>query len=719
MVTSTAVLGCPLLCRSGLYDQDARCLPRCGDRVCAAQQSCVNGTCQGPDDGNGADDGGAASSGSSGGGSSTSLSGSASSGGVSSGGGASSSGGGGDGGPRDSGIPDGCVPVDCTSGGFGCGTPEDGCGVTLQCGECAQPQVCGLFVPFRCDLPDVEAPTVQFVLTPPAVGNGLEVVFQFNAQDAGGSGIAFYDCALDGQTPAQCQPPVVMTQVSAGAHVFRVTATDGAGNRSAPAAYAFTVDLEPPTCTLSAAPGCTTASQAWFAVSCHDDAGLYLVECQVDNEPFGPCTTATSLEVQDVGPGPHAVAVRALDRAGNRSQDVRVSWTVDVETPVVTLLQVPPLVTSAADATVRWRVDDLGGCGASALVCRLDGLLVGGCNSPRQFAVGPGPHTFCVEATDGAGNRGSSCASWQVDAAPPLLQLTPLVDQDPDLYNAVAYVPFAYTCTDTGSGCLAGSQVCTVDGSTADIDCGNGAGLITVGALPGGVHGFGAHTFELTVADVAGNTATASATFTVTRCAGDMQFANAPAGTRARGNCCRNLVAVSLYDMSRTYHPRMDGSCRPAGDQDGLALETPWPLGACATGLASAASLVTTSGACSMEGGAVCVASAVQADLLCAVGVASAPAQTPLGGRAGEGLYPLASAGCQNPAVLWSGALALRKGRENLCLAEPEAGQPRDAVGPADPCAASLGRYCRTAAPSQATACVCAAADPYADDGHR
>lgn len=54
--------------------------------------------------------------------------------------------------PRQSGA-DGCVPDSCTARGLQCGTLDDGCGHTLTCGACADPEVCGASAPGRCARP--------------------------------------------------------------------------------------------------------------------------------------------------------------------------------------------------------------------------------------------------------------------------------------------------------------------------------------------------------------------------------------------------------------------------------------------------------------------------------------------------------------------------------------------------------------------------------------
>lgn len=45
-----------------------------------------------------------------------------------------------------------CVPKSCSDFGYNCGTANDGCGDTLNCGTCITPQVCGASAPNVCSL---------------------------------------------------------------------------------------------------------------------------------------------------------------------------------------------------------------------------------------------------------------------------------------------------------------------------------------------------------------------------------------------------------------------------------------------------------------------------------------------------------------------------------------------------------------------------------------
>jgi hypothetical protein len=65
---------------------------------------------------------------------------------------------------------------------------------------------------------------------------GNAITMRFSSAEVG---LAFA-CAIDGQAPAPCSDPIRYEGLAPGAHTFAVTATDAAGNSSAPVVWDFT-----------------------------------------------------------------------------------------------------------------------------------------------------------------------------------------------------------------------------------------------------------------------------------------------------------------------------------------------------------------------------------------------------------------------------------------------------------------------------------------------
>jgi hypothetical protein len=98
-------------------------------------------------------------------------------------------------------APDACVPATCTSLGAECGTIDDGCGATAECGTCPSGQTCGTTSPNKCGVG---------VCDPTACGkNGGECVGQSCCQKPT---CAPYACGLAASpcgatTICSCPPP--------------------------------------------------------------------------------------------------------------------------------------------------------------------------------------------------------------------------------------------------------------------------------------------------------------------------------------------------------------------------------------------------------------------------------------------------------------------------------------------------------------------------------
>lgn len=87
------------------------------------------------------------------------------------------------------------------------------------------------------------APTTPVITTNvPALSTVATATFMFTADD-NNSGVASYQCSLDGAAFAACTSPMSYANLTEGAHQFAVRAIDRAGNVSAPALFNWTIDL--------------------------------------------------------------------------------------------------------------------------------------------------------------------------------------------------------------------------------------------------------------------------------------------------------------------------------------------------------------------------------------------------------------------------------------------------------------------------------------------
>jgi hypothetical protein len=89
---------------------------------------------------------------------------------------------------------------------------------------------------------DLLPPDSTITAGPPAQDRAAEATFAFDAEDAGGSTVAQYECRVDDGSFQSCVSPFTVTDLSRTVHTLRVRAIDGVGNvESTPAAYSWTV----------------------------------------------------------------------------------------------------------------------------------------------------------------------------------------------------------------------------------------------------------------------------------------------------------------------------------------------------------------------------------------------------------------------------------------------------------------------------------------------
>lgn len=199
-------------------------------------------------------------------------------------------------------------------------------------------------------------------------------------------------------------------------------------------------------------------------------------ECSLDGAPHEPCTSPVTYD--DLTDGPRTFSVRSALPGGVDRTPATRTWTVDATAPVAEP-SLPPEPASGwytDDVTVTWNWTDGDGAGIDPARC-----------TTTSTFPGDGLINLAASCTDLAGNFGFAQTSFRVDTTAPTL--APTVTPDPvRLGGTATATPGA---TDTGSG-IAESSCATPTTATL------GRSSVTCAAT-----------------DVAGNTATATATYTV------------------------------------------------------------------------------------------------------------------------------------------------------------------------------------------------------------
>jgi uncharacterized protein len=106
---------------------------------------------------------------------------------------------------------------------------------------------------------DTIAPTTTINSNPSNPTNSTSASFSFSGTDAG-TGVASFECQLDGGGFATCTSPQSYSSLADGSHTFQVRAIDGAGNVDpTPASFTWTIDTIAPTISVAAGGVCASS----------------------------------------------------------------------------------------------------------------------------------------------------------------------------------------------------------------------------------------------------------------------------------------------------------------------------------------------------------------------------------------------------------------------------------------------------------------------------
>lgn len=160
---------------------------------------------------------------------------------------------------------------------------------------------------------DTLPPEVSVVSGPSGPNRDTTPTFTFSSDEAGST----FRCRIDSGAFGACSGPGSSHTTAAlaeGAHVFRVRATDAAGNTDTER-RSFAVDVTPPDTVINSGPsGTTTDRTPTFSFSAVPASGATF-QCKVDSGSFVSCSSPRTTSTLSVGT--HTFRVRARDAAGN------------------------------------------------------------------------------------------------------------------------------------------------------------------------------------------------------------------------------------------------------------------------------------------------------------------------------------------------------------------------------------------------------------------
>jgi len=279
---------------------------------------------------------------------------------------------------------------------------------------------------------DTTAPMVT--VTSPETGTILatnDVTVSWSASDAT-SGIDHFDVSLDSGSPIRLGASAssyTFVDLTEGSHRVTVVAYDVAGF-SQISSTTFTVDTVAPSLAISspvsgAVLAARTVSVSWTALD--TGTGIAQIEVSLDGSTTLLPGSATSHTFTNVTDGPHSIAVRAIDAAGN-ARSAGVTVLVDATAPTLTVTApIDGSYLGSREVLVTWIAGDETS-GLDHIEISLDGnpaIRLPASSAAFTFsALSEGTHRVTVRAVDVAGNAGTATTAFTVDVTPPVVEIT-------------------------------------------------------------------------------------------------------------------------------------------------------------------------------------------------------------------------------------------------------------------------------------------------------
>ncbi|MBI2891414.1 MAG: FG-GAP repeat protein [Nitrospirae bacterium] len=283
--------------------------------------------------------------------------------------------------------------------------------------------------------PDTTPPDTAIVESPPSKARERKAHFTFVSTEPGSA----FECRGSKDDFRPCAPRLEVSDLTDGSYGLEVRAVDPAGNPDpTPALFVWQVDGTPPETTISIRPSAfSNRLPATFEFSCADPtpdgasptAGTPCAfECSLDSAAYASCTSPHALS--SLSEGPHALAVRAIDPAGNADETpASFTWTFDVTPPPTPTLN---LATTGAVRPGQSNRKDfaltIAGDSEAASWLVGEGLALAPADGAAWVAARPTAYTFSAEGLrslylwtrDDAGNLCAKPARTDV-----LIDLTP------------------------------------------------------------------------------------------------------------------------------------------------------------------------------------------------------------------------------------------------------------------------------------------------------
>lgn len=383
---------------------------------------------------------------------------------------------------------------------------------------------------------DLTSPVPTFTTKPANPSNDVDPVFVWENNES----IQLAQCRLttDGhQAPWQnCGSLTTksFSDMADATYDFSIRTLDIAGNWSNVVTHHWILETVTPPLSITSTPArYSTRTSAQFLFNA--EAGS-TTRCQLDSQPVqDPCPSGVKYSYLPAGT--HIFSVTATDPALNETTRT-YTWDIKTAKPAVAIeaASLPAASSTSADAAFALTTAN------GDAECRLDGSAWSDCesNAGQSYEnLADGNHTFEVRAVDGFGQVSAIDAhSWLVVANAPQVSFgsTPAAQTN----KTTGMFSFAVDSADDNV-----NTACSLNGMAAT-DCGSPAAVTALAD--------GAHVFEVTATDTAGQTGTADYGWSVKAKIPGLGFDQAPAAI--------SNSASATFEFSSDEDPDVAYECR-------------------------------------------------------------------------------------------------------------------------------------------------------------
>jgi hypothetical protein len=319
--------------------------------------------------------------------------------------------------------------------------------------------------------------------------NANPVYLEVKSSD-GESGVASIECKSSAGFTSACQTGVTLHTLAEGSHNIQVVVIDKAGNRSVQVIDSFLVDRKPPSLSIHSAPTGTLGSgNATFEFSANDNggSGVDRFQCARGSSSFSDCSSP--FKITNASGSDNRFRIRAIDKAGNKSNESSHTWSVDTSVPTLSITSKPPAKSNSSIATFEFVGSDSGG--SVRFECSFEGATFSACSSGIQYSgLASGSYSFTVRAIDNVGLQANQPYEWVVDRDKPTVSIA----SGPTGRTKDTSAAFTFSVSDTGTGIK--ETFCSIDGAAYE-SCAGGYTIANVSE--------GNHRFNVMTRDNAGN----------------------------------------------------------------------------------------------------------------------------------------------------------------------------------------------------------------------